>query len=187
MLLQVLSQLTVYSTNTVNIGLLQRGGNGANLSITQVLKISKLVSCFFRCIENHILKGRYPDTVSAFTLREANLNHQEMSAIEPAHVRECASTAKKTKIDLTFLHTPAWDRHAKKQKLMPGVGSKDFTKASLSHCKEGTPISDLFPMDLIKVTAVSFASITRSVPSPTSLLNLITLAAGGTGFHPRTR
>jgi hypothetical protein len=33
---------------------------------------------------------------------------------------------------------------------MPGAGSKDFTKASLSHCKEGTPISDLFPTDLIK-------------------------------------
>jgi hypothetical protein len=36
------------------------------------------------------------------------------------------------------------------QKLKQGAASKDFTKADLSHCKEGTPISDLFPMELIK-------------------------------------
>jgi hypothetical protein len=92
MLQQVLSQLAVYSTNTVNIGFVERGDNGANLNIAHVLKISKLVACFFGCIENHIFEWSYPDTIPAFTPRDGNQNHKSMSAITAAHVRERVST-----------------------------------------------------------------------------------------------
>jgi hypothetical protein len=61
MLQQVLSQLAIYSTNTVNIGLVKCKDNQANLNIAQVLKISKLVTCLCEHIENHILKGSYPN------------------------------------------------------------------------------------------------------------------------------
>jgi hypothetical protein len=46
--------------------------------------------------------------------------------------------------------TPANNRKTKKQKLKPAAGAKDFTKASLFHCANGTPTSDLFPSGLSK-------------------------------------
>jgi hypothetical protein len=181
MLQQVLPQLADYSTNTVNIGLVEHGDNGANLNIAQVLKISKLVARFFKRIENHILKGRYPDTIPAFTPRDTNSNHKSMSGIAAACIGECVSTAETTMADVSPPSTPACDRQAKKQKLKPGAGLKDFTKAGLFFCKEGTPISDLFPTDLIKKYCSFFAFITRSVPSLARLANL-SISAGGTGF-----
>jgi hypothetical protein len=84
MLQQVLSQLATYSTNAVNFGLVECGDNGANLNVAQVLKISKLVICFFKRIENHILKGSYPTTVLTITLRDANPNHKPMSVMTAA-------------------------------------------------------------------------------------------------------
>ncbi len=59
MLQQVLSQLAVYSTNIVNIGLVECGDNGANINIALPSKITKLVACFFERMENHILEGSY--------------------------------------------------------------------------------------------------------------------------------
>jgi hypothetical protein len=52
--------------------------------------------------------------------------------------------------DMSPPGTPDCDGQAKKQQLKPGAGLKDFTKAGLFHCNEGTPVSDLFPTDLIK-------------------------------------
>jgi hypothetical protein len=101
MLQKVLSQLAAYSTNTVNIGLVKHGDNRTNLNIAQVLRISKLVACFFERVENHILEGSYPDTVPAFTPRDGNTNHKSMSAITAAHVGDCVSTAEKTKADVS--------------------------------------------------------------------------------------
>jgi len=59
MLQQVLSQLAGCSTNTVNIGFVERGDNGSSLNIEQVVKISKLVARFFERMENHILRQQY--------------------------------------------------------------------------------------------------------------------------------
>jgi hypothetical protein len=64
MLQQVLSQLAIYSTNTVNINLVECGDNEANVSTVKLLKVAKLVAHYFEQIENHILDGSYPDTVS---------------------------------------------------------------------------------------------------------------------------
>ncbi len=44
MLQQVLSQLVIYSTNIVNIDLVEHGDIGANVSTVQLLKIAKLVA-----------------------------------------------------------------------------------------------------------------------------------------------
>ncbi len=119
------------------------------------MKISKFVACFFEHMENHILDGSYPDTVPAFTPRDANPNHKSAMSAAAVYVgerlsTEHASTADKVKADVSPPSTPARDRHTKKQRLKPGAGSKDFTKAGLFHCKEGTPVYDLFPSDLIK-------------------------------------
>ncbi len=58
------------------------------------------------------------------------------------------------------------NRHNKKQELKPGAGSKDFTKAGLFHCKEGTPISDLFPTDLSKKYYLFFCFHNRKCSMP---------------------
>jgi hypothetical protein len=152
MLQQVLSQLATCSTNTVNIGLVEQGDNGSSLNIAQVLKISKLVARFFERIENHILEGSYPDTVPAFTPRDANPNHMSVAAayVGKRISTERVSTAKKAKANASPPGTPACNRQTKKQKLKPGAGLKDFTKVGLFHCKEGTPINELFPVDSIK-------------------------------------
>jgi hypothetical protein len=57
----------------------------------------------------------------------------------------------KSKPDASFLGTPACKRTNKKQKLKPAAGGlKDFTKAGLCHCAEGTAITDLSPPGLSK-------------------------------------
>ena len=150
MLQQVLSQLAIYSTNTVNINLIERGDNGANVSTAELVKITKLVSRFFERMENHILEGIHPDTVPAFTPKDSNPNHKVPSVIVSATNAKERSTAEKTKSDASSPGTPACDRHSKKQKLKAGAGSKDFTKAGLLRCKEGTPVGDLLPSDLSK-------------------------------------
>jgi hypothetical protein len=157
MLQQVLSQLAIYSTNTVNIDLVERGDNGANISIVQLLKIAKLIARFFDQMENHFLEGSYPNTVPVFTLRDANPNNKVLCMIAATNVKECPA-AEKTKADVSPPGTPACKRTSKRQKLKPGAGSKDFTKAGLFLCKERTPIMKLFPTDLSKNTA---AKMTR--------------------------
>jgi hypothetical protein len=132
MLQQVLSQLAIYSTNTVNINLVKRGDNRANISTVQLLKIAKLVARFFKQMENHFLEGSYPNTVPAFTPRDAHPNHKVPSVIAATNVKEHPA-AEKTKMDISPPGTPACKRTSKQQKLKPGAGSKDFTKAGLFH------------------------------------------------------
>ncbi len=141
--------MAIYSTNTVNINLVERGDNRANVSTVQLLKIAKLVARFFEQMENHILEGSYPDTVPAFTPRVANPNHKVPSVITATNVKE-RPAAEKTKTDVSPPGTPACKRTFKRQKLKPGAGSKDFTKAGLFCCMERTPIMELFPTNLSK-------------------------------------
>ena len=77
MLQQVLSQLAIYSTNTINIGLVERGDSGANINIALPSEITKLVARFFERMENHILEGSFPDTDPACTPRDANPSIQK--------------------------------------------------------------------------------------------------------------
>jgi hypothetical protein len=74
---QVLSQLAIYSTNTVNIGLVERGDSGANINIALPSKITKLVTCFYKCMENHILEGSFPDTVPACSPQGCKSKHSK--------------------------------------------------------------------------------------------------------------
>ncbi len=140
--------MAIYSTNTVNIGLVERGDNRANIDVTLPLKITKLVARFFERMENHMLEGSYPDTAPAITPRDANPTiHKDTTAMSTAKVT--GTIVEKSKADASPPGTPACKRTYKKQKLKKGAGSMDFTKAGLFHCKEGTPVTDLFPADLI--------------------------------------
>jgi hypothetical protein len=111
--------------------------------------LQKLVSRFFEQMEIHILEGSYPDTNPAFTPRNANLTHQAPSVIAASLIEDRA-IADKSKPDASPPGTPACKRPSKRQKLKPGAGSKDFTKAGLFCLKEGTPIAELFPANLSK-------------------------------------
>jgi hypothetical protein len=114
MLQQVLSQLAIYSTNTVSIGLVERGDNGANIIIALPLKITKLVACFFECIENHILEGSYPDTVPTFTPRDANPSiHKGTNVMSMAKVT--GTIIEKSIADASPPGTPACERTSKNQ------------------------------------------------------------------------
>ncbi len=150
MLPKVLSQLAIYSTNTVNIGLVERGDSGVNINIALPSKITKLVAPFFESMENHILKGSFPDTVPVCTLRDANPSIQKGTANATLTSRVAGTVVEKSKADASPPGTPAHERTSKKQKLKKGAGSLDFTKAGLFHCKEGTPVTELFPADLTK-------------------------------------
>ena len=149
MLQQVLSQLAIYSTNTVNIGLVERGDSGANINIALPSKITKLVARFFEKMENHILEGSFPDTVPAFTPRDANPSIRKAN-VATSSVKVVGTVVEKSKADASPPGTPAHERTSKKQKLKKGAGSLDFTKAGLFHSKEGTPVTDLFPTGLTK-------------------------------------
>jgi hypothetical protein len=150
MLQQVLSQLAIYSTNTVNIGLVERGDSGANINIALPSKITKLVARFFERMENHILEGSFPDTVPACTPRDANPSIQKGANVVTSTAKVAGTLVEKSKADVSPPGTPARERASKKQKLKKGAGSLDFTKAGLFHCKEGTPVPDLFPAGLTK-------------------------------------
>jgi hypothetical protein len=147
MLHKVLSQLASFSTNLVNNNLVEHGDERSKLTITLVLKIVKFVTRFFSNIKNHIMEGSVPDSIPNFTPRNANPKIiQAATAIAP--VGEVA--ALKTKSDALPPDTPAHERNGKKQKIKPAAEGKDFTKAGLFCCKEGTPISELFPSNLEK-------------------------------------
>jgi hypothetical protein len=97
----------------------------------------------------HILEGSYPDTVPAFTPRDANPSIPK--GMNLTATTEVAGTiVEKSKVDASPPSTPACKRTSKKQKQKKGAGSKDFTKAGLFHCKEGTPVTEFFPADLTK-------------------------------------
>jgi hypothetical protein len=76
MLHQVLAQLASFSTNAVNNNLIEHGDNGAKLILTPIQNIAKFVARFFDRMDNHILKGTYPDSFPKFTSRDANPKYQ---------------------------------------------------------------------------------------------------------------
>ena len=136
---QGLSQLANFSTNSVNNSLIEHGSDGSNLKVDLVVKIVKFVTRFFANIDNYIMEGTVPDSVPNFTPRDAN--PKIMNAVEPV----AKIAALKVKPDASPPGTPTRERTGKKQKVKPAA--KDFTKAGLFRCKEGTPITELFPND----------------------------------------
>ncbi len=153
MLHQVLAQLASFSTNSVNNNLIEHSDNGTKLIIAPVQKIVKYAARFFDCMDNHILKGTFPNSVPKFTPRDANPRCQIANVIATMEDRLALSISgdKKSKPDASPPGTPAQERKNKKQKLKPAAGgSKDFTKAGLFHCAEGTATTDLFPSSLSK-------------------------------------
>ncbi len=109
MLQQVLSQLAIYSINTVNIGLVECGDNGANINIALPSKITKLVARFFERMENHILEGSYPDTNPAFTPRDTNPSIPKGMNLT-ATTKVAGTIVEKSKADASPPGTPARKR-----------------------------------------------------------------------------
>ena len=161
MLHKVLSQLASFSTNSVNNNLVEHGDDGSKLTIILILKIVKFVTRFFSNIENHIMEGSAPDSVPNFTPRDANPKIIA-TAIAPVVGIDAAL---KVKSDALPPGTPARERKGKKQKIKPAAEGKDFAKAGLFCCKEGTPISDLFPGNLKKKYCSFFVSTIKNAPS----------------------
>ncbi len=79
-----------------------------------------------------------------------------MSILQPLELLRC--------IDVSPPGTPA--TKSKRQKLKAGAGSKDFTKAGLFHCKEGTPIPVLFPANLTKKYSSFFCFHNKKCSKP---------------------
>ncbi len=144
---KVLSQLASFLTNSVNNNLVEHGNDGSKLTITLVFKIVKFVTRLFSNIENHIMEGSVPDSIPNFTPRNANPKIiQAATAITPVG----RVAALKAKSDALPPGTLDCERNSKKQKIKPAAEGKDFPKAGLFHCKEGTPILELFPSNLKK-------------------------------------
>ncbi len=161
---QGLSQLAIFSTNVVNNNLVGCSDNGSNIIVTSVMKITKFVSRFFGKMDNHILEGSFPDSVPNFTPRDANPKHQAISAT-------AGDSAGKIKSKTSPPRTPAHKRTSKKQKVKTAARAKDFTKAGLFHCKEGTPISELFPSNLSKKYCSFFCFHNKKCPKPKQTCN----------------
>jgi hypothetical protein len=158
MLHKALSQLASFSTNSVNNSLIEHGDNGSNLKVDLIVKIVKFVTRFFANIDNHIMEGSVPNSVPAFTPRDAN--PMIVNAVAP--ITEIA--ASRVKPYASPPGTPACERNGKKQKVKPA--SKDFTKAGLFRCKEGTPIADLFPNNLEKKLCSFFSFHDKKCSKP---------------------
>jgi hypothetical protein len=154
MLQHVLSQLASFSTNSVNNNLIKHSDDGSKLVITSIQKIMKYIARFFDCMNNHILEGLYLDTIPKFTPEDANPKYKEESLKVVSMIATIGNGAlaisNKSKPNASPPGTPAKDRKIKKQKLKPAAGTKNFTKAGLFHCADGTPTSNLFPSGLSK-------------------------------------
>jgi hypothetical protein len=147
MLRKVLSQLASFSTNSVNNSLIEHGNNGAKLMITLVLKIVKFLTRFFNNIENHIMEGSVPESIPKITPCNTNPKLlQVANVVSPIN----KIAVLKVKSETILPGTPTCKCSTKKQKLKPAAGAKDFTKAGLFCCKEGTPIAELFPANITK-------------------------------------
>ncbi len=79
--------------------------------------------------------------------------------------------AGKIKPDSSPPETPARKRTSKKQKVKTAAGAKDFTKAGLFRCKEGTAILELFPGDLSKKCCSSFCFHGKKCTKPRQMCN----------------
>ena len=182
MLQHVLSQLASFSTNSVNNNLIKHSDDGSKLVITSIQKIMKYIARFFDCMNNHILEGLYLDTIPKFTPEDANPKYKEESLKVVSMIATIGNGAlaisNKSKPNASPPGTPAKDRKIKKQKLKPAAGAKDFTKAGLFHCADGTPTSDFFLLAFLSHCVVISVSTTKNVPSLTKRANSITLGNG---------
>ena len=149
MLHQVLAQLASFSTNSVNNNFVELGNDGSKLITTNIQKIVKCVARFFDRMDNHILKGTYPDIISKLRQRMQTQSIRLQVQLCPL-TTEVLTLSKKSKPETSPPNTPACKRAPKKQKLKPAVGAKDITKAGLFHCKDGCPPTKMFPSDLSK-------------------------------------
>jgi hypothetical protein len=98
---QVLAQLASFSTNLVNNNLIKHGDNGTKLTIVPVQKIIEYAARFFNCMDNHVLKGTFPNSVPKFTQRDANPRYQIANVIATMENRAALSISgdKKSKPD----------------------------------------------------------------------------------------
>jgi hypothetical protein len=186
MLQQVLSQLAIYSTNTVNINLIERGDNGANVSTAELVKITKLVSRFFERMENHILEGIHPDTVPAFTPKDSNPNHKVPSVIVTGTNAKERPTAKKTKLDdppqalllVTDIPRSQNSKWVLVQKTSQRLVYYDARKVPQSEiCSPGISPRSIAP---------SSVSTTKNSPSQSNLV-ISNMLANGIRFSSKTR
>jgi hypothetical protein len=162
----------------VNNNLIEHGDNGTKLIIEPVQKIVKYAARFFNRMDNHILEGTFPNSVPKFTPRDANPRYQIANVIVTMEGIATVSSSgdKKSKSDASPPGTPAQERNNKKQKLKPAAGgSRDFTKAGLFHCAEGTATTDLFSSGLSKPLCVFFCfhNKKRSKPNQACKFNHI--------------
>jgi hypothetical protein len=169
----VLSQLTSFSTNSENNNLIEHGDDGSKLVITSIQKIVKYIARFFDHTDNHILEGSYPDTIPKFTPRDANPKYKNESLKVASMIATIGNGAltisNNSNPNSPPLGTLDNDRKTKKQKLKPAAGAKDFTKAGLFHCVDGTPTSGLFLSGLSKPLCGYFCSrLTKHANSITS-------------------
>ncbi len=145
---QRLSQLASFSTNLVNNNVILHREDGVKLIIAPIQQIVKYADCFFDRMENHILKGTFPNTVFKSTLRDANPKYQTASMIGTIDQEGLALLAK-LKPDAFPPGTPACKRVPMKQRLKPTAEAKDFTMAGILHCKMGFP-PQIVSFELIK-------------------------------------
>jgi hypothetical protein len=119
MLHQVLAQLASFSTNLVNNNLIEHGNNGTKMIIAPIQKIVKYAARFFDCMDNHVLKRTFPNSVPKFTPRDANPKYQITNVIATMEDRAALSISgdKKTKPDASPPGNPTQERKNKKQKL----------------------------------------------------------------------
>jgi hypothetical protein len=72
----------------------------------------------------------------------------------------------KSKPDASPAGTPACKKNTKKQKHKPAARSKDFTKAGLFHCTNGTATLDLFPSGMSKPLCGFFCFYKKKCSKP---------------------
>ncbi len=177
MLQQILLQLAIYSTNTVNINLVECGDNGVNVSTVQLLKIAKLVACFFEQMENHILEGSYPDTVPAFTPRDANPNHKVPSMIAATNIEE-RSTAEKTKTEYPLLALLLTRELPKDRISSRALVQRVSRKQTYFVARKEHRLPSCSPPTSQRSIALSFVFTTKNAPSQSSLATLSMSASG---------
>ncbi len=127
--------------------MIKHGEDGLKLIIISVQKIMKYVAIFDH-MDNHILEGLYPNTIPKFTPQDATPKYKneslKLASMIAAIGNGAIAISNKSKPNAFPPGTSANDRKTKKQKLKPAAGAKDFTKAGLFHCADGTPTSNLF-------------------------------------------
>ncbi len=110
------------------------------------------------------MEGSVPDSIPNFTRHDSNPKLLQTANILVAPYAKVSTS--KTKPETSPPSTPACERTGKKQKIKTAPGAKDFTKAGLIHCKDGTPYSDLFPSNLEKKYCTFFCLYGKKCSKP---------------------